>query len=207
MKRLHFYWLLFLLPMLFAGCSNDEIEPEDIILNQSRLLIYVGDEITLEAQAYPTEAGNWPITWSSTDETIATVTQTGVVKGVGVGWCVIYADLANGLSDACFIQVVSPIKVDAIQLDYNSLNRKVGEAIALDVYITPDDATNKELTWHSDNEQVATVDNGIITAINKGRATITAITADGGKSATCIVNVRNNNGDVGFTPYGDEEQW
>ena len=128
MKRLHFYWLLFLLPMLFAGCSNDEIEPEDIILNQSRLLIYVGDEITLEAQAYPTEAGNWPITWSSTDETVATVTQTGVVKGVGVGWCVIYADLANGLSDACFIQVVSPIKVDAIQLDYNSLNLKVGEA-------------------------------------------------------------------------------
>ena len=213
MKRLHFYWLLFMLPMLFAGCSNDdneiepEIGPEAITLKQSEVHIYVGDEITLDALIYPTEAGNWPITWSSTDETVATVTQTGVVKGVGAGSCYIYADLENGLQATCIIKVASPIKVDNIYMDCNSLNLKIGEKFVLMVYIDPNNATNKELTWYSDNEQVATVDDGIITAINEGRATITAITTDGGKSATCIVNVRNNNGDVGFTPYGDEEQW
>ena len=64
-----------------------------------------------------------------------------------------------------------------------------GSSYPLTATLTPSDATNKSLIWTSDNESVATVSNGKVTAVSEGSATITVTTEDGDYSATCEVTV------------------
>ena len=81
-------------------------------------------------------------------------------------------------------------KVTEVKLDKTSLSLEVGGEETLTATAAPDNATNKNVTWSSDNEGVATVDaTGKVTAIGAGTATITVTTADGGKTATCVVTV------------------
>lgn len=78
-------------------------------------------------------------------------------------------------------------KVTKVELDKSSLTLEVGESSTLTTTITPDNATNKNVTWNSDNENVATVENGTVTAVGAGSTTIEA--SVDGKTATCSVTV------------------
>ena len=80
-------------------------------------------------------------------------------------------------------------KVTGVSLNKDSLTLDVGASDTLTATITPDKATNKNVTWSSDRSDVATVDNGVVTAVGTGSATITVTTEDGGKTATCSVTV------------------
>ena len=81
-------------------------------------------------------------------------------------------------------------KVTGVSLNTNSLTLYVGESSTLTTTITPDNATDKSVAWESDAPGVATVENGTVTAIKAGTATITATAADGsGEKATCTVTV------------------
>ena len=80
-------------------------------------------------------------------------------------------------------------KVTGVSLNKDSLTLDVGASDTLTATITPDKATNKNVTWSSDNENVVTVENGKVTAVGTGSATITVTTEDGGKTATCSVTV------------------
>lgn len=82
------------------------------------------------------------------------------------------------------------IRVSSISLSKNALVLTVGEEFTLEATIMPDDATNKELTWESDNEEVATVSaEGVVRAIKEGTANIYVTTEDQGKTASCAVTV------------------
>lgn len=98
----------------------------------------------------------------------------------------------------------STIAVESVSLDTTSLIlTKLGQNATLTATINPSDATNKNVTWSSSNEDVATVVDGVVTAVGSGTAIITVTTEDGGKTATCTVTVfigdlNGNNGiDVG----------
>ena len=80
-------------------------------------------------------------------------------------------------------------KVTGVSLDKTSLNLNPGKEGTLTATITPSNATNQNVTWKSSDTKVATVDNGLVTAVAEGTATITVTTADGGKTATCEVTV------------------
>ena len=80
-------------------------------------------------------------------------------------------------------------KVTKVELNKTSLTLDVGARDTLTATITPDNATNKNVTWSSNNESVATVENGKVTATGEGTATITVTTEDGDKTATCTVTV------------------
>ena len=81
------------------------------------------------------------------------------------------------------------INVKSVTLDKTSLSINEGSNYTLTATITPTDATNKSLTWTSDNEKVATVSNGKVTGVSEGTAMITVTTADGNYTATCKVTV------------------
>ena len=82
------------------------------------------------------------------------------------------------------------ISVAGITLDITDVSIKVGETAVLTPTIIPDNATNKSVKWSSSSDDVATVDNnGKVTGIKEGSATITVTTSDGGKTATCTVTV------------------
>lgn len=82
------------------------------------------------------------------------------------------------------------VAVTSVTLNESALSLKEGRNVTLSATITPDDATNQNVTWKSSDPDIATVDtNGKIRALKLGTATITVITEDGGKTATCTVTV------------------
>ena len=84
----------------------------------------------------------------------------------------------------------APILVSSVTLNKSELSLYTGESETLTATVTPNDATNPNVTWSSDKPEVATVENGEVTAKAAGTATITATAADGsGKSANCKVTV------------------
>lgn len=93
------------------------------------------------------------------------------------------------------------VSVTSVSLNKSTLDIKVGETAALTATINPTNATNKNVTWKSDNTQIATVDTaGKITAIKEGTAKITVKTKDGNYTAICIVTVSKNDGIVWTDP-------
>ena len=81
------------------------------------------------------------------------------------------------------------VKVLGVSLDMAACELEVGTKVTLVVSITPNNATNKTVSWSTSNASVATVSNGTITAVAPGKATITVTTSDGNKTATCEVTV------------------
>ena len=81
------------------------------------------------------------------------------------------------------------VSVTGVSLNKTTLTLNIGDSETLTATITPDNATDKSVTWTSSNTDVATVENGTVTAVGAGSATITAKTADGAKKATCLVTV------------------
>lgn len=87
------------------------------------------------------------------------------------------------------VQENKEIAIENINLNKTEVSITKGESYELIATIIPSNATDKNLTWSSDNENVAKVENGKVTAVSEGTATITAISKDGGHTATCKVTV------------------
>ena len=83
-----------------------------------------------------------------------------------------------------------PIAVTSVSLDKTDVSLEIGDKLKLKASIEPNDATIKNVTWSSSNEKVATVDNGLVTAVSEGTANITVTTEDGSKQATCSIKVQ-----------------
>lgn len=82
------------------------------------------------------------------------------------------------------------VSVTRVSLDKTSAELEVGDTLKLTATIEPADATNQNVSWSSSNVEVATVENGTVTAKAVGTAVITVKTADGGKEATCTITVK-----------------
>lgn len=149
------------------------------------------DRIQLTAVVMPVDATDKSVTFSSSDETVATVDATGEVHVVGVGTTVITAE-ASGYTDT--ITITATIAVSNVILQQNgtnvtAINLVKNENTTLAAVVLPADATYPAVMFSSANELVATVDMfGKVTAIDEGTTTITAETANGVK-ATCTVSV------------------
>lgn len=79
--------------------------------------------------------------------------------------------------------------VNGVSLSYEELTMYKGKSATLKATVIPDTATNKEVSWTSSNTSVATVNNGVITAISEGTSVITVKTKEGGYTATCALTV------------------
>ena len=163
------------------------IEPTDITLDQSKLTIKVGKTATLTPTIEPADATNKNVTWSSSDETVATVSD-GVVTGVKAGTATITAKTVNGLTAKATV-TVEEIPVTKITLPTTEASMTIGGTLDLKPTIEPADATNTHISWSSSDPGVATVDDsGRVTAKGAGTATITG-TAASGATVTLVVTV------------------
>ena len=123
------------------------------------------------------------ITYTSADENIATV-ENGVVKSVGYGTTTITAQ--SGSSKATItINVLR--SANSVSLDKTELSMEVGDKATLKATMNPSNATDK-LTWSTSNTNVVKVDNGNVTAVGAGKATV-IVTTTSGKTASCTVEV------------------
>ena len=162
-----------------------------ISLSQTKATVTIGQEITLTATVLPENTTDKRVTWSSSDTSVATVSN-GVVKALGVGKAVITATTADGtnLSATCNL-TVEPIKATAITLSQTTATLYPGDELQLTATLSPADVTNKNVVWTSTDTNIATVSEGKVTAIAPGEVGITATTTDGTDlSATCTVTVK-----------------
>ena len=163
-----------------------------ITLDKTEVELEATQTATLVATVLPELTTNKSISWSSSNESIATVDENGVVTAVAVGEATITATTTDGtnLSSSCKVTVV-PTLAETITLDKTEISIEATETATLVATVLPELTTNKSVTWTSSNEAVATVDaNGVVTAIALGEAIITAIATDGsGATATCQVTV------------------
>lgn len=176
-----------------ATCEVTVYQPvNNIVLDSETLTLEIGDEHTLTVTVTPSDADDKTITWTSSNESVATVDRDGKVVAVGAGKASVTVTTADGELDAtCAVTVVPEIvETTGIALDKSEHTIAAGESFTLTATVSPADATDKTVTWASSDESVATVDaNGKVTAVKEGTVTITATSGGGAHSASCAVTV------------------
>lgn len=165
-----------------------------VSLDNTLLLISVGESRKLSATVKPSGATNKEVSWTSNNESVATVDSNGNVKGLKEGSATITVTTKDGSKTAtCKVTVskpVSTIAVTGVSLNKTSLSLTVGESQSLSATVSPSNASDKSVSWKSSDTSVATVDgSGNVKAVKAGTATITVTTKDGSKTATCKVTV------------------
>ena len=172
----------------------DYVTVSSVSLNATELSLKEGGTAQLTASVLPKNATNKSVTWSSSDENVATVDDNGLVTAEATGTAIITATAndGSGITSSCSV-TVSPrtILVSSVELSQMELSLDEGETAQLTASVLPDNATDKSVTWSSSDENVATVDdNGLVAAVAAGTATITTTANDGsGVSASCAVTV------------------
>ena len=161
--------------------------PERITLAAGEITVDVGRNTLCKATVEPRDADNKKVSWTSSDERIATVDKNGRIKGNAVGECTItcISDADAGIFTSLTVHVQQP--VTRLAFTAKSAAVYVDETIRLTWNIEPANATNPTLTFKSSNDRVATVDeNGLVTARSSGKVTITAMTTDGSRRKATI---------------------
>lgn len=152
----------------------------------------------LSAAVTPLATASQGVTWSvkNGSETFVSVDQNGLVTAKAAGSAIIVATSnADSTKFAeCYVTVkaanLPTISVENVGLNKTTLSLDVGAKEKLTATVSPADATNKTVTWSTSNSAIATVQDGMVTAVAPGTATITATTADGKKTANCAVTVK-----------------
>lgn len=168
--------------------ERKEILPTSITLDKADGTMNVGETTKLKADVWPTDADNKSVLWNSDNENIAKVSSDGVVTAVKAGKTKVYATTqANNLKAECEITVLQP--VTGIEMDKASISfTYIGETVQLTAKLLPEDASNQNVTWESSDTKVAIVSKGKVVCTGFGTAVISAVSADGGFMATCIIN-------------------
>ena len=165
---------------------------ENITLDQTALTINVGDSKEVKATIAPSFASTKELTWTSNHPEIAEVSSQGVVKALKVGTATITATATDGSNVSASCEVtVNGIPVKGITLNKPSITLKATENVQLTATITPINATDQTLTWHSENESVAKVDStGKVTGISMGKTQIIVSSVSNPKiQAICNVTI------------------
>jgi len=171
-----------------ATCLVTVIVPvTEISLNRTEITLNIDESELLIATILPENATNKQLTWQSSDSSVATVDQNGRVVAKQSGTTTITASSNNGIEATCLVSIIVP--VTDISLNKAELELDIYESVQLIASILPENATDKQLTWQSNDSNIATVDqDGRVVALQSGTATIT-VSSNNGIEATCLVTV------------------
>ncbi len=198
--KITFFLPLLLVGIFFIGCQNDDDESsiiEQIVLdldglNGSDVEIGIGElKSIIVKTSSEADAENANIVWSSSNAGIVEAKFNdrglfGGIKGVSLGEATISAKPNTRDGAVTIINVNVVTKIESITLE-REITPNPSE-INYKVSVFPEDA-NQSLRWRSSNEEVATVENGLVKAVGEGETTITVETLDGEKNATALVTV------------------
>lgn len=175
-----------------ASCSDTSatcqltVKPilaQEVVLNYGALTLRVNGMQQLTAMVAD-DVTDKTVNWVSMNPEVATVND-GLVIGVSLGSTIIVAQCGEALA-GCAV-TVEPTPAESLFLNNTNVALNVGEAFILTPTILPEDATDKSVTWVVEPQDIVAVDNGNVTALAPGNATVTAIS--GSLAATCTVSV------------------
>ncbi len=165
-------------------------QPNDLQLNFDEKTLVIGEEFKLKATMQPSSAEEVNLTWTSSNEKVAKVSNNGTVKAISGGTAVIKVQTADKkITKFCVVNVVEP--VTNIKLNKTSYVMGVGKRFTLKATVEANTATNPKLKWSTSNSKVATVNSkGVVTAKSLGTVVITVTAQDGTRAeASCDIRV------------------
>ena len=170
-----------------AGLENKDVPVSELKLDKNSLELEPGQSALLTATVLPDNATDKTVTWSTSNEKVATV-KDGKVTAANPGEAVVSA-VAGSAKAECKVIVKKPVvEVQSVTLNKTSVQIYAGQSCQLTATVAPDNATNKSVSWQSSNTSIATVDNnGLVQAIGAGTAKITAVA--GSAKAECVFEV------------------
>lgn len=173
--------------------DGKEIKAVSINMNQTELNMKVSQDYKLTAEVLPSNTTNKAVTYKSTNTEVATVDATGKVVAVAKGTATITATTANGIVAEVKVTVdeEKAKEIESITLSIKNVSLSPGNTIQLVETYSPSDAVVEKITWTSSDNNVATVEDGLVTAMRNGTATIT-VSSDSGVKATCNITVNSS---------------
>ena len=147
--------------------------------------------LVIGAKVQLTQTSSLPVTWTSSDDSIVTVSSTGRITAIAPGQVTIASTITGTeLSNSVVVKVSAEIiNVSGLEITETTLELNTRSSSTLNYVVNPVDASDKRVTWASSNNAIASVVNGTITAISKGTALITGTTVNGGYADGVTVNV------------------
>lgn len=179
---------------------NPTIQVRGVRCLPREITIGIGEKDTIDALVLPLDATNTTVYWSRTSGgnplTISIKTVEGKrceITAKSAGTAYVYVETSDGkYKDTCTVTIIKKVPVTGLSLNKTSKTLNVGETFQLTPVFTPSNATNQNVYWMMDNDSVATIENGLVTAIQEGVVTITCVSEDGNYKATCVVSVTND---------------
>ena len=176
----------------FTYYTNSVSLVTGLAMSETSLAMNSGTTAQLSVSATPADAFNPHVTWSSSDESIATVDQNGLVTALVGGTATITATATDGSGQTATCELTITQMVTSITLSETHMFLGLDEFVRLTATVLPANAANKNITWTSSNPDVAPVRNGRVDAYDYGEAIITCAAADGsGVLATCKIIILN----------------
>lgn len=173
-----------------------------VTLKKKDITIGIGEIYQLVEVISPTDAYNKKVTWSTANKSIATVGTTGKVTGKKAGSTKVTVTTNDGKYTCVCKVTVKDFKVTGVSLKSSKASLVIDQTYQLTAVISPTNATNKKVTWKSNNTKIATVDSkGKVTAKNYGTAKIVVTTVDGSFSKTATITVKDY--DIKICYYDD----
>ena len=168
---------------------NKAVKATNVVLDKTELTLNRGMKYSLTMTVTPATFTD-EVSWKSTNVNVAAIAEDGTVTAKEAGQATIKVTVGD-VSATCKVNVVQP--VTSIYLNKTSLEMTALDTYQLQASVYPSEANNKEVSWESSDEKVATVDeNGLVQAKEKGTAVITAKAKDGSEvSRSCKVTVKN----------------
>lgn len=171
------------------GLCKQLVQAASVSLDKTDITLKPNATTKLTATVAPDNASNKDVTWSSSDTSVATVTNTGSVKAVKNGSAVITAKTDNGLTAQCTVTVTTPISSFSVK-PAKTKTMDIDGTFTITAKIYPANCNDKTLLYSSSNEDVAVVDeNGTVTAVSAGTAKIT-VTAKSNPAKTRTITVK-----------------
>lgn len=191
-----------------AECKVTVLEPvvyaTSLILAPQTLSMNIDESSSLTLQMLPANA-NEALVWESDNESVAKVVN-GDVTAVGVGVAKIKVKGKNVTSNEVTVTVIDKFAVTGVKLNEPEKSLQVGDSFILTATVLPEDARDKTVTWSSDKESVATVKDGVVTAVSPGTAIIKVTAGAGAFSATCSVTVEERIIEITEISYPEDNQ-
>lgn len=166
------------------------VDVTGLVVNSSGRKIYKGKTYQLTATVLPTNATFKTVTWTSENNKIATVSDTGLVKAVSTGTTYIVCRSTDNTTRYVRVKIVVLSKATGVSISPKSVKMVRDAGKQLTAVFTPSDATNRNVKWSSSDKTIVGVSNtGYLTAYAPGTATITCKTEDGGFTSKITVTV------------------
>lgn len=175
---------------LIATCEYFIYEPvTSVSIDYTDVTLKIGENFRLTAEVLPTNATDKSVTWISSNTSVVTVDENGMLTAVGSGSAaVLVQSVDSGVTAMCNVNVYQP--VETVTMNYTEMSVRKGTIFWLNAVAGPENAVNKTILWTTSDSKIATVDDsGKVTTVNPGECIITATSQDTGVFATCKLTV------------------